>query len=43
LQITAFNIADSAITIGAILLLMDSFGWKLIADRPETTDAHENG
>ncbi len=32
-QFPAFNIADSAITIGAILLLMDSFGWKLIADR----------
>lgn len=30
----AFNIADSAITVGAILLLMDGFGWKLIADRP---------
>ena len=29
----AFNIADSTITIGAILLLMDSIGWKLIADR----------
>jgi len=32
-QFPAFNIADSAITVGAILLLMDSFGWKLIADR----------
>ncbi len=32
-QFPAFNIADSAITIGAILLLMDSMGWKLIADR----------
>ncbi len=32
-QFPAFNIADSAISVGAILLLMDSFGWKLIADR----------
>ncbi len=38
-QFPAFNIADSAITIGAILLLMDSFGWKIIADRPVKTDA----
>ena len=37
-QFPAFNIADSAITVGAILLLMDSFGWKLIADRrPEAS------
>ena len=32
-QFPAFNVADSAISIGAVLLLMDSFGWKLIADR----------
>lgn len=31
-QFPAFNIADSAITIGAILLLMDSFGWKILTD-----------
>lgn len=29
----AFNIADSAIFIGAVLLIMDSFGWKLVKDR----------
>ncbi len=29
----AFNVADSAISVGAILLIMDSFGWKLIKDR----------
>lgn len=29
----AFNVADSAISIGAVLLIMDSFGWKLLADR----------
>lgn len=29
----AFNVADAAITVGAILLLMDSFGWKLLKDR----------
>lgn len=32
-QFPAFNVADSAITVGAILLFMDSFGWKLMADR----------
>ncbi len=32
-QFPAFNVADSAITLGAILLIFDSFGWKLIADR----------
>ena len=37
-QFPAFNVADSAITIGAILLLMDSFGWKFIADRPRADD-----
>ena len=37
----AFNIADAAITIGAILLLMDSFGWKIIADRPGGTGVSE--
>jgi signal peptidase II len=36
-QFPAFNIADAAISVGAVLLLMDSFGWKIIADRP----AHE--
>lgn len=31
----AFNIADSVITIGAILLIMDSFGLKLLKDKTE--------
>lgn len=29
----AFNVADAAISAGAVLLLMDNFGWKLIANR----------
>lgn len=36
----AFNIADSAITIGAVLLLADSFGVKLI---PEKSTAEQGG
>lgn len=32
-QFPAFNVADSAITIGAILLIIDSFGWKIVKDR----------
>jgi len=35
----AFNVADSAITIGAILLIMDSFGLKIITDRPKAPNA----
>ncbi len=33
-QFPAFNFADVAISVGAFLLILDSFGWKLIADRP---------
>lgn len=40
-QFPAFNVADSAITVGAILLLMDSFGWKFISDRPRGEDVPE--
>ena len=29
----AFNVADAAIAVGAVLLIMDNFGWKLLADR----------
>ncbi len=28
-----FNIADSAITVGAVLLVLDSFGWRLLRGR----------
>jgi len=34
-QFPAFNIADAAISLGAILLLMDSFGLKILADRSQ--------
>lgn len=36
-QFPAFNVADAAITVGAIILIIDSFGWKLISDRPTGT------
>ncbi len=29
----AFNIADAAITVGAVLLVLDTLGWKLIRPR----------
>lgn len=29
----AFNIADAAITVGAVLLVLDTLGWKLIRSR----------
>ena len=34
----AFNVADSAITIGAILFVMDSFGWRLFGRGAPTAD-----
>jgi signal peptidase II len=39
-QFPAFNLADAAISVGAAILLIDSFGWKLIPnhrDQEETT------
>ena len=41
-QFPAFNVADVAISIGAFLLILDSFGWKIVADRPDskTEDIH---
>ncbi len=35
----AFNIADMAISAGAILLLCDAFGWHFIRDHAETETA----
>jgi len=32
-QFPAFNFADVAISIGAFFLILDSLGWKIIADR----------
>ena len=32
-QFPAFNVADVAISIGAFLLILDSFGWKIVSDR----------
>lgn len=32
-QFPAFNVADTAIFIGAFLLILDSFGWKIVPDR----------
>ena len=42
-QFPAFNLADSAISVGAFLLLIDSFGWKLIADRPDCIKKPDTG
>lgn len=38
----AFNLADAAISIGAVLLLLDGVGWKLIHDRPLPDNAQGN-
>lgn len=32
-QFPAFNVADMAISVGAFLLILDSFGWKIVSDR----------
>lgn len=40
-QFPAFNVADSAISVGAALLLIDSFGWKLISNHPGQTGKSE--
>lgn len=36
-----FNIADSAITIGAIMLIIDSFGWRLFGPKQVSGDNGE--
>jgi len=41
-QFPAFNFADVAISIGAALLLTESFGWKFIPDRPAVDESREN-
>lgn len=38
-QFPAFNIADIAISIGAMFLLADSFGYKIISDSQNKHDA----
>ena len=42
-QFPAFNFADVAISIGAALLLAESFGWKFIADRGESDELKPDG
>ncbi|MDH5631855.1 MAG: signal peptidase II [Gammaproteobacteria bacterium] len=36
-----FNIADSAISVGAVLLIVDSFGWRIIGRRSGSNEAQE--
>lgn len=36
-----FNIADSAISVGAFLLIVDSLGWRLFGPRRDTTEKTE--
>lgn len=38
----AFNIADLAISIGAFLLILDNFGWKIISDRFDDETAEQS-
>lgn len=42
-QFPAFNFADVSISIGAALLLTESFGWKFIADRDPDAPKPDDG
>ncbi len=41
-QFPAFNLADSTISVGAALLLADSFGWRFISNYPEQIKTSES-
>ncbi len=34
----AFNIADAAISVGAVLLVLDAFGWRIMGERLRTPE-----